>query len=108
MAAFFKGVQPLLSLSEKFANPNHIPYLCVVILKSIKYMATKPYPPTDETTSEDFMNVDFNESGDGSRPFTMAELNRWMDEVEAEDEEEAVPHEEVMRSMRELVMAYDN
>ena len=65
-------------------------------------------PPTDETTSEDFMNVDFNESGDGSRPFTMAELNRWMDEVEAEDEEEAVSHEEVMRSMRELVMAYDN
>ena len=54
------------------------------------------------------MNVDLNESGDGSRPFTMAELNRWMDEVEAEDEEEAVPHEEVMRSMRELVMAYDN
>ena len=25
-----------------------------------------------------------------------------------QDEEEAVPHEEVMRRMRELVMAYDN
>jgi len=69
------------------------------------YQGTAPGEPisqNDEETLEAFMNADLSELGDGFRPFTMAELNRWMDEVEAEDEEDAVPHEEVMRKMREL------
>ena len=68
----------------------------------------EPISPNNEEMFEAFMNADFSELGDGFRPFTMAELNRWMDEVEAEDEEDATPHEEVMRKMRELVLAYEN
>lgn len=57
---------------------------------------------------ETYMNTGPGEMGDGFRPFTMAELNRWMDEVEAEDDEEATPHEEVMREMHKLILSYED
>lgn len=62
----------------------------------------------EDEAFEAFMNADLSELGNGFRPFTMSELNQWMDEVEAEDEDEAIPHEEVMRGMRELILSYAN
>ena len=85
-------------------------------------MATKPYPPIEETPSmakepavayqrtdpATYRDMPPCESDNGLHPFTWEEARKWIAEAEAEDEEEAVSHEEVMRSMRELVMAYDN
>lgn len=84
-------------------------------------MKTKPYSQPEEeivevnepavaygsvAAFEAFMDADLNEMGENFRPFTMSELNQWMDEVEAESDDDAIPHEEVMRDMRELILSY--
>lgn len=60
----------------------------------------------DDEAFETFMNADLSELGDGFRPFTWEEARQWI--AEAEAEENAIPHEEVMREMREMILAYGN
>lgn len=94
-------------------------------------MKTKPYPPYEEqpmvageptaacqrTDPATYRTSHSSKCGytqeepdemedENLRPFTWEEARQWI--AEAEAEEDSVPHKEVMREMREMVLAYGN
>lgn len=51
------------------------------------------------------ININKNEAQEDLTPYTMEEINSWIDEAEAEEEAgiEGIPHEEFMNRMKKFI-----